>query len=62
MIAREIRISSNAGGSDRARIFEFARMWEEEIAREDSNLLECWIERSCGRFEFALMVEGEIVQ
>ena len=26
VIAREIRIRSNAGGRDRARIFEFARM------------------------------------
>ena len=52
---REIQIRSNAGGRDRARRLEFARMLEGEIVRgiqicsnpreeidhEDSNLLEC---------------------
>ena len=31
-ILREILIRSNAGGRDRARIFEFARMREESLA------------------------------
>ena len=34
LIAREIQICSNSRGRDRARRFEFARMWEEEILRE----------------------------
>ena len=73
---REIRIRSNAGGRDRARRLEFARIWEGEIlrgfefarmrvedtAREYSSSLECGGERPCGRFEFARMREEVIAR
>ena len=58
--AVDLNYSSNARGRDRGRIFEFARMCKEEIAREYLNLLEYGREKSCGRFKFAQMRVGEI--
>ena len=56
VIARKIRICSNARGRDRTRRFELARMREEEIVCEYSSLLECGRKRSRAKSRICLNV------